>query len=68
MLVADYLYSEPNDGAVACSDCMVISDSFASVPSAAFYVGDLNHYDVTCLYGDGDAEISKPCTWFSMCD
>lgn len=59
---------EPNDGMVPCGPCMAgMGETFSTTYRSAFYAGQLNHQDITCLNGDGDTDDAKPCSWFSLC-
>jgi hypothetical protein len=60
-------FGEPNDGAVPAAACHPSRVVAARAPESTHYTAGVNHFDLTCLHGDGvwGGADRRPCMWYT---
>ena len=59
-------FGEPNDGVVPKLGCHPVGANASRSPDAPHYTAGLNHFDLSCRWGDGVfGDDRKPCTWWA---
>ncbi len=66
--IAEWMWAQKaSDGAIEADACMEMfgREKFENKYTSSYYAASANHFDITCLNGDGVTDEARICSWFA---